>query len=243
MFEKNKSKKFLLPYFLLIIIFFVIIISNIIFSYGKKYKTIFKNDTYKISNINLFVKDIYLYNDNFYIEFINKNWLEDNNLQFKAKTKNNEKEEIDNILEFKFKGLYVIKIPVKNNFKAIMLTTILNQNEKFYIYFNESEIVKRKEEKTTKILKIEYINSMIEFNNNEINSLEKEKEIKEKEIETFNEKKQNIKSENEYSIGEEKEKINKNLDEIQSKINRLLNEILEIKNKIISLKNKNILNF
>ncbi|MDY3050829.1 MAG: hypothetical protein SOR31_04255 [Parvimonas sp.] len=241
MFEKNKSFKFLFPYILLIVLFFSVVIGNIIFSYGKNYKTIFKNDIYKISNVNLYVKDIYLYEDNFYIEFINKNWLEDVKISFNAKTKNDEKEELKDILNFKFKGLYVLKIPIKTSFKAILLTTILNENEKFYIYFNENEIVKRKDGKDEKKLKFEYITCVINFNIDDIKVLENNIKSKEKEIEKLENENKKIEQENPYSVEEEKEKIESKLSEIKSKKDKILSEILEIKNKIISLKNKNIL--
>ena len=241
MFSNRKSYFFLIPFVVMVIIFLAIIFSNFFIKSENKHSEIEKNTIINIGNMKFILKDIIQTKENIFLEFVEEDWLNNDEVMNVKSNFDNEKELTNDIVKIRFKGYYYLKIPVKKNNKILNL--VFQEKDKNYKLFFDMKKYKKEEyiEKTVKEYKVSYLDFCIILNNEkiaqiyeQINTKNYEISIKEKEIEELN-------SQAEFQIGDELNNTKQKIQNVKNFIENLKDEILNLNNNIVTLKNKNLM--
>ena len=241
MFSNRKSYFFLIPFVVMVIIFLAIIFSNFFIKSENKHSEIEKNTIINIGNRKFILKDIIQTKENIFLEFVEEDWLNNDEVMNIKSNFDNEKELTNDIVKIRFKGYYYLKIPVKKNNKILNL--VFQEKDKNYKLFFDMKKYKKEEyiEKTVKEYKVSYLDFCIILNNEkiaqiyeQINTKNDEISIKEKEIEELN-------SQAEFQIGDELNNTKQKIQNVKNFIENLKDEILNLNNNIVTLKNKNLM--
>lgn len=241
MFSNRKSYFFLIPFVVMVMIFLAIIFSNFFIKSEKKHSEIEKNTVINIGNREFILKDIIKTKENIFLEFVEEDWLNNDDVMNIKSNFDSEKELTNDVVKIRFKGFYFLKIPVKKNNKILNL--IFQEKDKNYKLFIDIKNYKEEEylEKNVKDYKVDYLDFCIKLNNEKIEKIDEqinekynEINIKEKNIEELN-------SQTEFQIGDELNNAKQKIQNVKNIIENLKDEILNMTNNIVTLKNKNLM--
>lgn len=241
MFSNRKSYFFLIPFVVMVMIFLAIIFSNFFIKSEKKHSEIEKNTVINIGNREFILKDIIKTKENIFLEFVEEDWLNNDDVMNIKSNFDSEKELTNDVVKIRFKGFYFLKIPVKKNNKILNL--IFQEKDKNYKLFIDIKNYKEEEylEKNVKDYKVDYLDFCIKLNNEKIEKIDEqinekynEISIKEKNIEELN-------SQTEFQIGDELNNTKQKIQNVKNIIENLKDEILNMTNNIVTLKNKNLM--
>ena len=133
MFSNRKSYFFLIPFVVMVMIFLAIIFSNFFIKSEKKHSEIEKNTVINIGNREFILKDIIKTKENIFLEFVEEDWLNNDDVMNIKSNFDSEKELTNDVVKIRFKGFYFLKIPVKKNNKILNL--IFQEKDKNYKLF------------------------------------------------------------------------------------------------------------
>lgn len=239
LFNDNKSKKFVFFSVGAVLVLILILILAFFIKGGNNYTTVKLNETYRVGNKNLKVFGINKSKDFLYLEFIDEDWINNNsNFKFTAFKKKESNKEINNILKIKYKGYYLIKIPLEKGYGSVKLITNYD-NKNYQIYFNEHQIEETDyQEPSLKEYKVMYLKEIIRSigesmaqKHNDIAKENKKIDDLEKEIEE-------VKAELDFLQGEELQKRKSHLKSLEVSIENIKDTILNFKNDLIKYGNK-----
>ena len=168
MFSNRKSYFFLIPFVVMVMIFLAIIFSNFFIKSEKKHSEIEKNTVINIGNREFILKDIIKTKENIFLEFVEEDWLNNDDVMNIKSNFDSEKELTNDVVKIRFKGFYFSKIPVKKNNKILNL--IFQEKDKNYKLFIDIKNYKEEEylEKNVKDYKVDYLDFCINLNNEKI---------------------------------------------------------------------------
>lgn len=239
MFDDSKSKKFVTFSVGAVLILVFILIGAFFISGRNNYTTVKVNETYRVGNKNLKVFGINKSKEYLYLEFIDEEWLDKNsNFKFTAVKKNNTNEIIDGILKMKYKGYYLIKIPLEKGYGSIKLNTNYD-NKDYPIYFNEHQIKETDyKEPTLKEYKVIYLKEVIRSVRESMEQKQNDIIEERKKIDTLEKEREEIKAEFDFLQGEELQKRKSHLTNVENNILNIKDTILNFENDLIKYENK-----
>src|SRR5699024_962151 len=212
-FNNNRSKKYTVPFYIFIFFLFSITISGFILPEKTNYKTIKAGETCDVNNNQLLLQSINKTDEFVYLEIIDQNWLSNiEGYKFKAGTKENANYKTTPEIKVSYKGYYLVKISLKNNYSSFKLTTIKDtkdiedvSNKEVSIYFNEHQLKVNNnyEELKEKEYITKYQNLLIENTELEIKEFEDKILISQKRIEKNKEEIELIKGQMEFQTKDE----------------------------------------
>lgn len=142
MFSNRKSYFFLIPFVVMVMIFLAIIFSNFFIKSEKKHSEIEKNTVINIGNREFILKDIIKTKENIFLEFVEEDWLNNDDVMNIKSNFDSEKELTNDVVKIRFKGFYFLKIPVKKNNKILNL--IFKKKIKIINFLLILKIIKKK---------------------------------------------------------------------------------------------------
>lgn len=241
MFDEKKSLVFVYSSILIILILIFIIISGFFVGKNKGYSTIKKDNYFSLDDTKLKLIEINKSNDFLYLEFVNENWLNTNfDISFYSTIEKNPKEKIEEILKLKFKGYYLIKIPVTKNYGAVKLVAKYNEKE-FATYFNEKDLkINNYKELNLDDYKRKYLNYLVDNNKKKIKELEQKISEQKNKKSDIEKKKNELNSQLKFQVGDDLVVAKQKILDFDTTLQVTNSEILKYENEIIELKNKNL---
>lgn len=247
-FNNNKSKKYTIPFYIFIFFLFSITISGFILPEKTNYKTIEAGQSYDVDGNKLLLQSINKTEEFVYIEIIDHDWL--NNIggyKFEVDTKENVNYKTTPEIKVSYKGYFLIKIPLKNDYSSFKLTTIKDErniegtpSKETSIYFNEHQLKINNDYKELgeKEYIVNYLNLLIADIEKEIGEAKIQISINQEIINDNMEDIELIEEQKEFQTGDEIKNSDSLISNKNNKITKLEDDILTIEDSIILLKNK-----
>lgn len=241
MFSNKKSYFFIIPFIIMVIIFFSVIASNFFIKNEKSFNKIERNTTLDIGNREFILKDITKTKEYIYLELVEEDWINNDEVMNIKSNFDNEKTLMDDIIKIRFKGYYFLKIPLNKHSKILNL--LFEENDKSYKLFFDTKNYKIEdyEELNPKNYKENYLDFCIHLNNEKIVKINEQINDKNNEISSKEKDIEELKARAEFQIGDELNSTKQKLQNVNNTIENLKDEILNLNNSIVTLKNKNLM--
>lgn len=247
-FNNNKSKKYTIPFYLFMFFLFSITISGFILPEKTNYKTIEAGQTFIVDNNKLLLESINKTDDFVYLEVIDHDWL--NNIggyKFEVDTKENLNYKTTPEIKVSYRGYFLIKIPLKNDYSSFKLTTIKDvkniegtPSKEVSVYFNEHQLKINNDyrELDEKEYIVNYLNLLVSDIEKKIRESKRQISINQEIINNKMEDIELIEEQKEFQTGDEIKNSDSLISNKNNKMAKLEDDILAIEDSIILLKNK-----
>lgn len=168
MFSNKKSYFFIIPFVIMVGIFLIVIASNFFIKSEKSYNKILRNTSLDIGNREFILKDITKTKEYIYLELVEEDWINNDEVMNMKANFDNEKALMEDIIKIRFKGFYFLKIPL--NKKSKILNLLFEENDKSYKLLFDTKNYKEEdyEELKPKKYKENYLDFCVHLNNEKI---------------------------------------------------------------------------